>query len=206
MADSETKAYLLLREALKAKINPGFGKSRERIIGGNYNSWGVPIKIVRELVRDNYAKYGKLYSQSENLETSFCLLSNNTFECKFAGILWLGLVAQDGIIKFEEIEERIFENIDNWALVDTLASDVFSVSIRRNPQTISLIDRWVDSENKWKRRCAIVTAVKSSKYIEDWLALSNSILKRLENESEPIVQKALVWLKKEIKKKLRIKK
>ena len=202
MANLETKACISLSEALREKKNFSFGKSRERIIGGNYNSWGVPIKTVREVVKDNYRKYGKLYSQPENLETSFCLLSNNTFECKIAGILWLGLVAQDEIIRFEEIEERIFENIDNWALVDTLASDVFSVGIRRNPHTISLIDRWINSENKWKRRCAAVTTVKSSKYIEDWPDFSTMVLEKLENENEPIVQKAIMWLKKEISRKV----
>lgn len=94
------------------------------------------------------------------------------------------------------IEEMFDGDINNWALCDTLATDVISVLIEIQPIYISKIIDWIYSENPWKRRTVIVSIIKA-KRVNDKKKLIDNIFEALKYENDYFVKKALDWLKRE---------
>jgi 3-methyladenine DNA glycosylase AlkD len=93
------------------------------------------------------------------------------------------------------------ESLDNWETCDQLASNVSGTIVASNLDLVERLVALSGSEDPWKRRFALATAVelnhKGRSHPEETLRICTPLL----NDPEPIVRKAVAWALKEASKK-----
>jgi 3-methyladenine DNA glycosylase AlkD len=88
--------------------------------------------------------------------------------------------------------------IDNWATCDEISMEVVVRIIKNSPNEVKKLKFWIKSENVWLRRAALVTMAKLKNEIENWYEIASQMLSSLSKEKEPIVKKAINWLRREV--------
>ena len=69
--------------------------------------------------------------------------------------------------------------------------------IKNSPKKNSFLYDWLNSENVWLKRTALVTTVKLKNKVKNWEELASKMLSLAEKEKEPLIKKASRWLEKE---------
>jgi 3-methyladenine DNA glycosylase AlkD len=191
------KISLLIDEELKQQKEKEYTQEISRIIGKEIISYGVKLPKIRKIVK----KYFKEFPNENWKEICKNLLSKEIFENKMAGIFLLGLfLEKGGKLSISEVEELIKKCIDNWATCDEISMEVVVRIIKNSPNEIKRLNVWIKSKNVWLRRAALVTMVKLKNEIENWHEIASEMLSFLSKEKEPIVKKAMNWLRREVVK------
>ncbi|MGC9049246.1 MAG: DNA alkylation repair protein, partial [Patescibacteria group bacterium] len=102
-----------------------------------------------------------------------------------------------GKLSIPELETLVTKYIDNWAICDTMSSEVITRVLKKSPEEIRTLYTWVNSKNIWLRRAVLVTIVKLKNKIKSWREIASEILFAFSKENEPIVKKAIHWLERE---------
>jgi 3-methyladenine DNA glycosylase AlkD len=76
--------------------------------------------------------------------------------------------------------------------------EVVARIIKNSPNEVKRLNAWIKSENVWLRRAALVTMAKLKNEIENWYEIASQMLSSLSKEREPIVKKAINWLRREV--------
>ena len=89
--------------------------------------------------------------------------------------------------------------VNNWDLVDASAHYILGQYILDNPSERTILDKLVVSKNIWKRRIAIVSTwiMNREGQIDETLRLSKKLL----NDKEDLIHKAVGWMLREAWKK-----
>ena len=186
-----------IREDLKSLMDITNLKDRDKFFKSDIKSYGISIATIRRIIKEVLSKPVK---NSEIVAASQELVKSEIFEEKIAGIILLGYELKRNrkeFFDFSVIEEMFDDGyIDNWALCDTLATDVITLLIEIRPVYISKIMDWINSENPWKRRATIVSIIKAKK-LNNKKEFINEILQVLKSENDYFVKKALNWLRRE---------
>jgi 3-methyladenine DNA glycosylase AlkD len=101
-----------------------------------------------------------------------------------------------GRSEFKLFARWIDEYVSNWSHTDGIASWLLAGCIENDPSLRNALLTWTKSKNRWKRRAAAVSLLQEGKqgrsidYILD-------VSKRLEKDSDVMVQKGVGWLLKE---------
>lgn len=85
-----------------------------------------------------------------------------------------------------------------WDTTDGIAPNVVAKLIDKYPSLVNYMDAWIEDENMWIRRSAILYALKHKKKT-DWERLQSYILMRA-HEKEFFIQKAIGWVLREYSK------
>lgn len=91
---------------------------------------------------------------------------------------------------------RRAESLDNWDLVDTCAARTLGAWLVEHPQDAHLLDEQAAAACRWRRRLAMVATqalIREGRYEQ---ALRLAVL--LIDDPEPLVQKAIGWMLREI--------
>ncbi len=97
---------------------------------------------------------------------------------------------------------RVLDTIQDWETCDQMALRVVvNLAVQNEEEVFSLLESWLDSDNKWVRRLAVATLppyirMKGQK-AEVCLALINNVMR----ERDKDVKKAVGWALREISKK-----
>jgi len=197
MSNLPNKIPILIDEELKQQKEKEYAQEISRMIGKGIVSYGVKLPKIRKIVK----KYFKEFPNENWKEICKTLLSKEIFENKMVGIFLLGLfIKKGGKLSISEVGELIKNYIDNWATCDEISMEVVARIIKNSPNEIKRLNGWIKSENVWLRRAALVTIVKLKNKIENWYEIASQILSSLSKEKEPIVRKAINWLRREIAK------
>jgi 3-methyladenine DNA glycosylase AlkD len=97
--------------------------------------------------------------------------------------------------------DRWVNALDNWETCDQLASNVIGFVVAAHLEHVDQLFEWTKSETLWRRRCALATAStlnqKGRLYPQESLRVCLPLL----NDPEPMVQKAVAWVIREVSKK-----
>ena len=115
-------------------------------------------------------------------------------------------IAIDVLHKYSKhLEEKHIHDIKTliiqgawWDTTDGIAPNVVAKLVTQYPNLLSLMDEWIEDENMWIRRSAILYALKFKKKT-DWERLQTYILMRA-HEKEFFIQKAIGWVLREYSK------
>lgn len=193
MGNLNNKISLLIDKELKRLGDKKFVRSRNRLIGKEVISYGVKTQQIRKITKEYFRQFHQETKESW-LKIVKELMATKIFEDQMAGIFLLNKIS--GRLSISELEKLIEEYIDNWAICDTISSEVVAKILKGSPEEIGILDRWAKSRNIWLKRAALVTMVKLKGKIENWQESALKILSFLEKEKEPIIKKAVRWLKK----------
>jgi len=187
-----------IREFLRSSIDESNLRGRNKFFKEEINSYGISIITIRKIIKNTYSKLIKDPNMFTEVFIASCdLVKSKIFEEKIAGIILLGYTLKRNkkeFFDFSVVEKMFDKDINNWALCDTMATDVIAPLIEIQPSYISQIMDWIDSENRWKRRAAIVSIIKA-KGLNDKKEITNKILERLKYDNDYFVKKALDWLR-----------
>lgn len=198
MVDFHRKISTFISIKLKEQGNVEFVKTISRLVKDKTPSFGVKMKKIREIVKSLYKDLPELQDKKVCMKTAIELMATKIFENQLASIFLLNnLVKKKEFEKISFLRTLILRYVDNWAICDTISTEVVAKIITQYPDEIQNLLRWTKSRYVWLKRAAIVVTIKSKNRIENWGAVSDRILFDLENEKEDILKKAIKWLKRE---------
>ena len=149
-----------------------FAKRRTKYLKTGYRTLGIPVSKVRTLTNNCSLQYLIKTSPESFKKEALRLIKHPFFDFKIAGIVLLGIISKKKALKDLRIINEIIYYLKGWALVDTLATDVVAKIIKNYPKNARFLIDWTLSENSDLRRCAIVSLIKSEKYIKNWCRYS----------------------------------
>ncbi|MBL7147783.1 MAG: DNA alkylation repair protein [Nanoarchaeota archaeon] len=156
---------------------------------------GVKIPIARKIARENRIKDFK-----QTIQICEKLLDSGYFE---EGIIAFTLMTYFKK-RFDKNTFKLFETwvdkyVHNWAWCDFLSSDLIAACISNNPEIIKELKKWTSSENKWKKRSAVVSLVphaRRGRFLPEIFEISLKLIPIRDN----MVEKGVGWLLKEASK------
>ena len=199
MVNSKNKISTYISSKLKGQGDAEFAKTRSRLVKDKSPSFGVKMGKIREVVKDLYRDIPELQDKKRCTKIARELMATEIFENQLAGIFLLKvLVEKKEFEKVSFLRTLILRYIDNWAICDTISTEIVAKIIIKYPDEMQNLLTWTKSRSVWLKRAAIVAIIKSKSRIENWEVVSDRVLFDLENEKEDIVKKAIKWLKKEV--------
>lgn len=117
-------------------------------------------------------------------------------------LLWMNKAALR-TINIKDIEE-LGQNIDNWVTVDSLSVMVSGIAWRQNQITNEDVLNWLNSENRWWRRTAVVSTVPLNLKTKGGRGDTERTLMICEkaiNDRDDMIIKALSWALRELSKR-----
>ncbi len=162
--------------------------------------WKKNILSKDKLYGTKVAEINKVIQKIKELEPKliFLLWNSNYFEEKILAIKLFKKVPKKYQNEIYKKIPDISKNITDWAVCDTLAIQGLR-EIATKKEILILSKKLLKSKNLWQRRLAIVSLInlvnsaKLRQEIKEILNLTN-------NEQEYYVKKAIIWLKKQLKK------
>jgi 3-methyladenine DNA glycosylase AlkD len=99
--------------------------------------------------------------------------------------------------EFQRFERWLDGYVHNWAHCDGVASWLLAGCVENCPELRSKLIPWTRSKNRWKRRASIVSLLQEAKKGRS-IDFICDISKRLERDPDPMVQKGIGWVLKEM--------
>lgn len=128
------------------------------------------------------------------------LWKSKYFEEKLLASKILGKICKKNPEKTLKFIKKFSKDISDWAVCDTLAGQgIRKIVIIKQKEIFEISKKLIKSKNLWQRRFALVLLVNFAKH-KNFKREIVEILKKVENDKEYYVKKAIVWLKKELKK------
>ncbi len=102
-------------------------------------------------------------------------------------------------LKIAKFYLKNLKRVNNWDLVDLSAHRILGKAIQENLVNIKILDTLVKSKNMWHRRVAIIATMTFIKGGDFDMTLQ--ITKKLFNDKEDLMHKAMGWALREVWKK-----
>ncbi|GAB1453490.1 hypothetical protein MASR2M47_35460 [Draconibacterium sp.] len=131
------------------------------------------------------------------------LVDTNIFECNQIAfeLLWLNKTAL-GLLSLADLEQ-LGKNMDNWATTDTFSVMLSGWAWRENQIADGDIINWLNSENRWWRRAAVVSTVPLNLRARGGKGDANRTLmicEKVISDRDDMIVKALSWALRELSK------
>jgi len=106
---------------------------------------------------------------------------------------------------YENSKQFVFEILDDitdWEICDQLALRlIVNLAVQNQKEIFSLMERWINSENKWLRRLAVATIPPYIRAKETESKICLQFLDKTMHEKDRDVKKAISWALREVTKK-----
>ena len=182
---------LEIRKILKRKASRKAKESSQKFIPSAQQVYGVRVPELNKLA----IKY-----KDGGFELIDQLWISGIYEEKLLAAKILGKICEKNPDKTLKLIKKFASGISDWAVCDTLASQGIKKIVKiKQKEIFELSEKLVSSKNFWQRRFGLVLLinfVKDKNFRED----IGKILKKVEQDKEYYVKKAVIWLKKELKK------
>lgn len=158
--------------------------------------YGIRVPILRKLVRT--FQFPNLSKESILKEWSMVWNESKTYESMNIALYYY----QSHNLSKGELKQifKWVEHCTNWAHSDDLSKIIAQVTEEHPDWTLPTLKRWVNSDNFWKRRQALVGLIEYAskrKRILPFETYIESVLALIKDE-EHYVQKAVGWTLREI--------
>jgi 3-methyladenine DNA glycosylase AlkD len=191
--------YLVtLRDKFKAAENPERAVQMHKYLKGLFPFYGINKAAKTIIEKDFFKEYG--FPPREKLfEVVFELWQLPEREYQYTAIIILH--------KFEKnLEEKDIKHIEKlivskswWDSVDALSAWICGAYFIKYPEQIKRVTRkWVDSENMWLQRSALLFQLKYKKSTNT--ELLSEFIEKLSDSKEFFIRKAIGWILREYSK------
>ena len=190
------QAINLMKEAASqtvAKIQRRFFKESK-----NIEILGLRTAQIRSIDAEIFKLVKDHWGIPKVIDLSETLLMNRYLEAKLLSTIFMQHYKEKFGIDFIKIAYRWLLNnyCDNWAVVDSLCTQIIPVIMERFSEIIPAISNWSVSRNMWVRRASVVSFVKHARKGKE-IETVHSIAKTLFSDKNDLIQKALGWLLRE---------
>jgi 3-methyladenine DNA glycosylase AlkD len=189
-------ATRIVRE-LHELADPRKAEVAQRFVATPIQALGIDTPTLRSLTRVWIQQLKPTWHLREACALCDLLLQQPHIETRAAGILVLGGFSHEFDHNLcRQAERWLNRYLDNWALVDCLASAVVSPLLQRYPECAAELWRWIKSKCLWTRRAAVVTLVPFARRGEQ-LGLAYELAEASLGNKEDLMHKAVGWLLRE---------
>ncbi len=182
-----------IQRILKENASQQHRESNRKFIPSANKSYGVKSPILTEIVKN---------IKEVNFDLIQELWQGEFFEEKVLAVKILGKFSSKDPEKSLKIIQKFSRDISDWAVCDTLATQgIRKIAKSKKEEIFKISKKLIESKNFWQRRFALVLLIElyrqgfSKERIE-------KILEKIENDKEYYVKKAIIWLKKELNRKI----
>ena len=180
-----------IRKILKGKSSKKARESALKFIPTIEKQYGVGALVLNGIVK-------KIKESDFDLVEK--LWKSKYFEEKILASKILGKICKKNPEKALKLIEKFSKDISDWAVCDTLAGQgVRKIVIIKQKEIFEISKKFIKSKDLWQRRFALVLLINFAKD-KNLKREIREILKKVEDDKEYYVKKAVVWLKKELKK------
>lgn len=185
-----------IREELEAGADEKTKKSFQRFFKEEVKYYGVKTAVVRKIAKKHWNE-AKLFSKPQIFALCEELYRSDYTEEAFVAAFWL----QDLVERLEPSDLAVFKAwieryVNNWAKCDGLCNHTVGGLVEQHPESVSELERWARSENRWLRRAAAVSLIipaKKGNFLREAFEISDMLL----SDEDDMVQKGYGWLLKE---------
>jgi len=184
-----------VRRFCKANANEAIVKKYSRFFREGYDAYGLDDKAYNECVAQ--------VSMENNITLRLALdaapefLESGKYEETIFAIRFLKMhIGEFTLDTFKQLEKWFQHGIGNWAHADILSGDVFPVFLIENIVPLKAFESWRTAGNKFQRRAAAVTLIKTLKEKKDFRELFEFI-EPLMTDSAREVHQGVGWFLRE---------
>ena len=180
-----------IQSLLKANAKPGSLVFFQKIIPGKQKIYGVTTPVLHDIVK----KY-----QAGSFELATALWESGAHEEKIIAIKILEKKGKQDPERLFSLFKTFSRKIDNWAVCDGLGMHFLRGIVKTHAsQIFGLADKFSRSKDPWQRRLSLVMIEWYTRDRSHHAAI-NEIVKRLEDDDEYYVKKAVAWIKRNFQK------
>lgn len=180
-----------IQKILKEKSSPQGKAAHEKFVPGLQKAYGTRAPVLNELARQYKDRDFNLVEQLWQCE--------HIEEKILAGKL-LGKIAKKNPKKTLSLLRKFSKDISDWAVCDTLAMQgPKKINKSHSKEIFQISNSIIVSKNLWQRRFAIVLAEWYTRD-KNFHPSIRQLLKKVENDNEYYVKKAVVWINRNFRK------
>ena len=161
-------------------------------------AYGLKTDVWRAVMRPFRPRFAAL-SLNERLDLAEALLAERIGELGHSAIYVLALSVRElGPPHFDRLD-RMADRFTGWSHVDDVCISVLQpLLLAHRDATLTLLEQWNRSPNRWKRRASVVAFVRkigeSVRFTDEALRLCENLVR----DSEDLVQKGVGWALKNV--------
>ncbi len=177
---------------LKTRIDPAYEWGMRRTVPSQQPAHSVRVPEIRRLSVE-WSRAHKALSQEELVAVANALWQTGWREERIVAIAVLGR-SKEALerLPWGEIE-RWSAGIDNWELVDNMASMLAGPILVARPGLIAAVRPMAASDHVWQRRLALVTLIEAARDDDAWLPDLRAMTAQLKGDRGPTMRKAVDW-------------
>jgi len=180
-----------IRKILRNKSSKKVRESALKFVPTIEKRYGAKVLVLDEIVK-------KIKEPDFDLVEK--LWKSKYFEEKLLASKILGKICKKNPNKTLKLIKKFSKDISDWAVCDTLAGQgTRKIVIIKQKEIFEISRKFIKSKNLWQRRFALVLLVNFAKN-RSFKKEIEEILKRVKDDKNHYVKKAIIWLKKELKK------
>lgn len=155
MSPFAVAAIELLREAFEPARDPVRAAGMKAYMRNQFEFLGIPTTDRRRLAREALAQVPKP-DQANLVELSTALYSLREREYHYAAVDYVAAHVRRCSAGFISHVRELVTTNSWWDTVDGLAASVAGPLVSAHPQLVDEMDRWIEDENLWVVRTAIL--------------------------------------------------
>jgi len=198
------KIYCEITGFLKKNVNKKYRKTTMIFLPTTKNIVGVPVPKIKKFAALIHKKYGKNLAYPDLLKLCGILFKTGARENI---VIAIELLSRSRLQFSKQLWNKIRHwsgYIDNWETCDRLTWHIISKLFLQNPGIIKQLVEYAHSGNLWKRRIAVSTMASLNQQKKYYPKETAQICGILENDTEPMVKKAVSWALRELNKRISI--
>jgi 3-methyladenine DNA glycosylase AlkD len=184
---------------LRAVATPERADNEKRYLKSELEFYGATVPAMRRVVRDTIRPHR--LGHDEAVRLAKLLWSVPVHERRMAAVDVLDAVVSVLDAGDLPLVERFIRESRTWALVDGLAISITGAIVVADPSAATTLDRWVQDEDFWVRRAALLALIAGVRAGTPDLARIERFSDALLADKEFFIRKAIGWLLREQAKK-----
>jgi 3-methyladenine DNA glycosylase AlkD len=191
-------------EFMRVGKDPKYLEGMKMAVPGAGKLYGVKVPQLRTLSKEIIKKYGKKTGPIR--EIAEACWSERSREHELVALFLLASITLSPSERWE-IGERYLPDVGNWESCDQLCMALLGQALAEEPRYMEVLESWIDHENFWFRRAALVAPVylRRAKFSPEvamdlnqrTLGMAESLL----NDDEKYIRKAVDWTVREVIKR-----
>jgi 3-methyladenine DNA glycosylase AlkD len=185
-----------IRAELSRRVDVEYREGCRRFFKETVDPWGVRSADLKEIEAATYRGLKQLDREVRYRLFEELWRSGKLEEGAMVCHLGRRFKREFGVEDFRRFERWMDEYVANWSHCDSISTWLLAGCIENDPALRSKVIAWTRSKNRWKRRSAAVSFLQEGKKGRS-VDFIFDICKRLEQDSDPMVQKGVGWVLKE---------
>lgn len=185
-------------------VDPDYVEGMRMAVPGAGRLYGVKVPQLRKLSKEIIKKYGG-GNESIRAIAEACWSARSREHELVALFLLAGIPLSPS--ERWKVGVMFLPDVSNWESCDQLCMALLGQALAEDPQYMNTLETWIEHENFWVRRAALVTPVylRRAKYLPEVAEeLDQRTLKMaayLLNDEEKYIRKAVDWTVREVLKR-----